>query len=85
MTQEAAVEIVRLRREIERRVAEMCEMRTEIERLRKDLAIWRRNGGDDLLRAENQKLRDVLVWTDQNCPGKCAGVIRTALEGKCDR
>lgn len=30
---------------------------------------------------ENIKLRDVLIWSEENCPGKCAGVIRKALTG----
>ncbi len=31
------------------------------------------------LRAENRKLRDVLAWTEAQCPGKCAGVCGDAL------
>lgn len=31
------------------------------------------------LRAENAKLRDVLTWSEQQCPGQCAGTIREAL------
>jgi hypothetical protein len=31
------------------------------------------------LRGEVHKLRDVLIWTDDNCPGKCAGPIRAVL------
>lgn len=28
---------------------------------------------------EIDKLRDVLTWSEQNCPGRCAGVIRKAM------
>lgn len=50
---EAADEIVRLRA-----VREAIQKRdAEIERLRRDLEIWRRNGGDDLQRAEVERLR----------------------------
>jgi len=72
MTQEAAVEIVRLRREIERRVAEMCEMRTEIERLRAALqgiiAEWDKLSryGSPIAKAANEQVR----------------AARAALEGK---
>lgn len=31
------------------------------------------------LRSERDKLRDVLIWSEENCPGKCAGPIRVAL------
>jgi hypothetical protein len=31
------------------------------------------------LRAEVARLRDVLEWVENNCPSKCAGVIRPAL------
>ena len=33
----------------------------------------------DRLRAENRKLRDVLAWSEAQCPGKCAGVCGDAL------
>ena len=33
----------------------------------------------DELRAENRKLRDVLEWVNNQCPGKCAGVCDAAL------
>jgi len=35
-----------------------------------------------LLRAENRKLRDVLEWVNNQCPGKCAGVCDAALRGE---
>lgn len=31
---------------------------------------------------ENMRLRDVLTWSEQNCPGECAGMIRRILEQK---
>ncbi len=31
------------------------------------------------LSASNARLRDVLTWSEQNCPGKCAGPIRKSL------
>ena len=34
------------------------------------------------LRAENNKLRDVLGWVETQCPGKCAGVCFDALSGE---
>jgi hypothetical protein len=34
------------------------------------------------LRAENRKLRDVLEWVNNQCPGKCAGVCDAALRGE---
>ena len=33
----------------------------------------------DELRAENRRLRDVLEWVNNQCPGKCAGVCDAAL------
>jgi regulator of replication initiation timing len=33
-----------------------------------------------LLRAENRKLRDVLEWVNNQCPGPCAGVCDAALQ-----
>jgi chromosome segregation ATPase len=57
-------EIKRLRAEVERLHAEragdqqrLFHYEAEIERLRRDLEIWRRNGGDDLMRAEIERLR----------------------------
>ena len=35
-----------------------------------------------LLRAENRRLRDVLEWVNNQCPGKCAGVCDAALRGE---
>ena len=35
-----------------------------------------------LLRAENRKLRDVLEWVNNQCPGKCSGVCDAALRGE---
>ena len=34
------------------------------------------------LRAENRKLRDVLEWVNNQCPGPCAGVCDAALRGE---
>ena len=34
------------------------------------------------LRAENRKLRDVLQWVNDQCPGKCAAVCDQALREK---
>jgi hypothetical protein len=34
------------------------------------------------LRAENRKLRDVLQWTNDQCPGKCSAVCDKALHGE---
>lgn len=36
----------------------------------------------DRLRAENRKLRDVLAWSEAQCPGKCSGVCGDALSGE---
>jgi len=36
----------------------------------------------DELRAENRRLRDVLEWVNNQCPGKCAGVCDAALRGE---
>jgi len=36
---------------------EIVRLQAEIERLQRDLEIWRRNGGDDLMRAEIERLR----------------------------
>lgn len=59
---------------------EIERLHAEIESLR-DQQISAVNG---MLRAEQEaeRLRDVLTWTEQNCPGKCAGVVRAALEAK---
>ena len=34
------------------------------------------------LREENRKLRDVLEWVNNQCPGKCSGVCDAALRGE---
>lgn len=34
------------------------------------------------LQAENRKLRDILQWTNDQCPGKCAAVCDEALREK---
>lgn len=39
----------------------------------------------DELRAENRKLRDVLAWSEAQCPGKCAGVCGDALTYAAER
>jgi hypothetical protein len=36
---------------------ELERAQIEIERLKRDLEIWRRNGGDDLMRAEIERLK----------------------------
>ena len=35
-----------------------------------------------LLRAENRKLRDVLEWVNNQCPGPCGGVCDAVLRGE---
>lgn len=35
-----------------------------------------------LAEAENRRLRDVLGWTSQQCPGKCGAVAFDALAAK---
>lgn len=34
----------------------------------------------ELAIAELVRLRDVLEWSENNCPGQCAGTIRKVLE-----
>ena len=36
------------------------------------------------LRAENRKLRDVLEWVNNQCPGKCAGVCDSVLRDEAN-
>ena len=31
------------------------------------------------LRTENRKLRDVLIWSEQNCPNECKGPMGKVL------
>lgn len=37
---------------------------------------------DDIerMQTENRKLRDVLTWSEQNCPNECKGPMGRALE-----
>lgn len=78
-------------------VNELLELRAEIERLRENADArerFHRREHDLLraaereierLRAENGKLRDVLEWSEAQCPGKCAGVCGDALTYAAER
>ena len=54
------------------------ELREDVSRLLTQNAEFRQE--IELLRKQRANLRDVLNWTDDNCPGRCAGRIRPALE-----
>lgn len=60
----------------------LLEQELDAQRKRADslaLAYREQQGLNDTLQLENRKLRDVLEWTNTQCPGKCAGVCGEAL------
>lgn len=60
------------------------EMLDTVDALRVSLAAEKSRAENerDELRAENRRLRDVLEWVNNQCPGKCAGACDAALRGE---